>query len=96
MTVPRTVEIVLGRVPRSIGQMTGQPNAPGQQHLRWWQVRGEVSSHQPADWLREDIAGRRLARLPSGVRWVAYAIIIALTGTIAIGVRWVRAWWAMP
>ena len=92
----RTVDIVLRRAPCSVGQLTSQLNTPALQQPRRQQVRAEASGHQPADWFREDVAGRRLAQLPSGVRWMAYAMIIALTGTIVIGVGWVRAWWAMP
>ena len=92
----RTVEIVLRRAPRSVGHVICQPNVLAQQHPLCLQMRGDVSGHQPAGWFREDVAGRRLTWVPSGVRWVEYAMIIALTSIIAIGVRWVRAWWAMP
>jgi hypothetical protein len=95
-TAPRTVEIVFRREPRSAGQAASRPNAPAQQHPRWLHVHTEASSHQPPGGYREEVASRHLTRPPSGVRWVAYAMIIALTGAIAIGVSWIRAWWAMP
>src|SRR5258706_11747963 len=60
----RTADIVLRRAPRSAGQLTSQPNAPAQQQPRRLQVRAKAGSHQPADWFREDVAGRRLAQLP--------------------------------
>ena len=98
---PQSVAIARRLPPRSEGREVIRLNAAATHRqslglLARGRVRGEAFGHQSVAWKREDVTGCRPIRLPSGLRWAELAMICALTSTIAIGIQWVRAWWAMP